>query len=286
MTLSLAASFECQDYKELTSIEEAFALVKNPLDWCWQLKADGIWGKVLITADFKCTVTSKTGQVKETFETDRVLEGLSRGPIVLVAEYMYGTQWSKKKDREGMIYVFDCLVVDGEDISGWPYLDRVKKAAGIVAELGWRFEMVKSCSIDVLGQAWLQIERTREYEGIVLRKRRDPYQAIIYKLKTEIEDDYVISGFYEGEPGGKHEGRLGGVEVSQFDADGILRKVMNVGGGFSDKLRSDIWQDKAEYYLRVIKCKGKARFDSGALRHPNFVCFRDDKPASDCRLPI
>jgi len=275
----LANSFSCQDYSELDSVDHAFTLIQEPLtDWCFQLKYDGIWGKVVVENNM-ARVYSKTDQLKCSFAVPAWL--FARKPIVLLAEYMYGSQWSQQDDRAGRLYVFDCLVFDGNDLSTLPYAQRKKQADALVVELGAPFYKVDTYNITRLGEVWGVLEQTMKYEGLIVRNLTSTYFTKLFKLKTEVEDDYVVMGFKPGE--GKHDGRLGSLILAQYSVDN-LTFVMDCGGGFSDELRQQIW-DKQDYVVgKVCRVKGKSRFTSGALRHPQFVQFRDDKKPEDCKV--
>lgn len=278
----LAESFSCQDYSEQDSVSECLHLVSNlPTDWVFQLKFDGIWAKIVLDSKGTASVYSKTGQLKTAFRYDTHLLSFKRGETVLIAEYMYGSQWAKKEGREGLLYVFDCLVFDGQDISTFEYSRRKQFADSVATELGGRFKTIASYATSKLGQVWLQLEKERSYEGIVLRRLSSTWFTTLYKLKLEVEDDYVILGGYAGE--GKHEGRLGGFHAAQYK-NGTLTEIMRVGGGFSDAQREEFWKNLHSYTGKVMLVQGKSRFDSGALRHPNFVRIRDDKRPEDCIL--
>jgi DNA ligase-1 len=85
------------------------------------------------------------------------------------------------------------------------------------------------------------------------------------------------------EPGkGKHKGRMGAIVCGLYVRRKLVRKI-SVGGGFTDELREEIWKRCEDYIGRVIEVRGWQVFDSGSLRHPQFVRFRDDKKASDCK---
>lgn len=282
MNTQLIDSFECQTYKELATIEDAFALFPtNPQEWAFQLKYDGIWARVEITAG-KATIWSKTGQLKHKFTVDHWL--YNRDPVVLIGEFMFGSQWAQHPDRAGLIYVFDCLVFDGKDISTLPYEQRKKIADAMAVEMGSVLRKTDLYSVARLGEIWMHIEQSMKYEGLIIRNRLSTYFSTLYKLKTEVEDDYIVTGAQEGE--GKHKGRLGALLVGQYH-NNKLEQIMSVGGGFTDDERHIMWNA----YLRisgdrilglVVRVKGKARFSSGALRHPQFVSFRDDKKPEDC----
>lgn len=273
--------YSCQDYAEMEKVADVFALksvIETPADHLVQLKYDGIWALVIIE---KCEVSvySKTGQLKHRFKTDDRLFDNRR--IVLVAEYMFGSQWSQHASRKGAIYVFDCLEDDGAKLDHLPYKDRWRKALSICAELGEPFRPVASYSIDKLGPLWLRLEKENTHEGLIIRKWSQPWQVCLLKLKLTIEDDFVIMGFEPGE--GKHDGRLGALKLGQFDGEDLVW-VMDCGGGFTDDQRQWFWDNQNIAVMKVVKISGKARFASGALRHPNFECIHPDKDPVDCIL--
>ncbi len=269
--------FNCQEYREAESIEEIPPLtVEAPADWLVQLKYDGIWALITIERG-TASIYSKTGQLKHQF---RVAEHLiSRDPIVLVGEFMFGSQWSQHASRKGAVFIFDCLQADGGDLSHLPYKERLRKATGIVCELGEPFRLIPCYSIDKMFPLWVKLERENTHEGLVIRRWSSTWYSKLVKIKTCVEDDYVIMSHYEGT--GKYVGMLGGFIVGQYEA-GTLVDVMNVGGGYSDEQRRALFGNHCDGL--VILVQGKARFSSGALRHPNFIRFRDDKRPEDCLL--
>ena len=70
---------------------------------------------------------------------------------------------------------------------------------------------------------------------------------------------------------GKHAGKLGSVIV---DFEGV---EVQVGSGFSDALRDQIWEDPENFIGRVIEVRYQEETPDGSLRFPTFVCFRNDK---------
>ena len=97
------------------------------------------------------------------------------------------------------------------------------------------------------------------------------------KWKPTITVDLEVIGI---EPGtGKHKGKMGALVCSGVD-DGKAIKV-NVGSGFTDKEREEIWESResvigqtAEVLADVIT---QNQDGSYSLRFPRFVRFRDDK---------
>jgi ATP-dependent DNA ligase len=276
MNSSSLPSFECQQYRELLDLSAAINLFTNPEEWLFQLKYDGIWARVEID-DGMARIYSKTNQLKHSFQTSYK----NPNRIVLIGEYMYGSQWSQKRDRAGVIYIFDCVVEDGKDVSTLPYVARLKIAHQQVEKLEGKFQEVFSYRVDLIGEVWRTLSTSMDYEGLVVRKRASTYFADLYKLKTEIEDDFIATHLVEGE--GKHKGRLGSVEMSKFRGNELV-KIMDVGGGFTDEQREYYWRHGNEILSKVCLVQGKSRFDSGAFRHPTFIRVRDDKYPQECKL--
>jgi ATP-dependent DNA ligase len=80
------------------------------------------------------------------------------------------------------------------------------------------------------------------YEGIILKNRggfwADKRSSDLVKFKEELFADLRVVGYYEGE--GKAQGMLGGLSLES--EDGVIK--VNVGSGFTDEQRKQIWQDK------------------------------------------
>ena len=89
------------------------------------------------------------------------------------------------------------------------------------------------------------------------------------KLKAFYDADLNIEGFVEGT--GKHEGKLGSVLVTY---EGVQ---VQVGSGFNDALREQIWSDQESFLGRVIEVRYQEVTENGALRFPTFKCFRNDR---------
>jgi len=89
------------------------------------------------------------------------------------------------------------------------------------------------------------------------------------KLKAFHDVDLPIDSLLEGT--GKHEGKLGSVVVNFNGVD------VQVGSGFSDELRTSIWNDQASHIGRMIEVRYQEVTPDGSLRFPTFVCFRNDR---------
>src|SRR5690606_18123440 len=193
---------------------------------------------------------------------------------------MFGSQWAQAEGRYGKMFVFDLVMLDGADLKGVAYHERYRLLKSYLHGRSF-FNLVPCFRMQELGPWWMKNEKTKDFEGAVFRRWHDPYDKKLGKIKLNIEDDFVITGFVEGK--GKHAGRLGALELGQYRGTDLV-PVMACGGGFSDSLREHVWTNRIHFIGKVCTISGKARFDSGALRHPNFVNFRADKPALSCQL--
>ena len=121
--------------------------------------------------------------------------------------------------------------------------------------------------------------RARGLEGLIL-KRMDglyhPRRNVDWmKMKGQEEEDVVITGAEEGT--GKYEGMLGAIIV---DFNGVS---VNVGGGFSDEQRVNLWKQYHDGDLidKVVEVWFHEVTPDKSMRHPRFKWFRDDKDAYD-----
>lgn len=110
----------------------------------------------------------------------------------------------------------------------------------------------------------LNYARAQGVEGLVLRQA-DRW----IKVKPFETHDVTITGFAEGR--GKHAGRLGIVHTT----------LGNVGSGFSDEERAQLWADAQAGTLigQIVEVSCMERTTTGRFRHPRFIRMRPDKPA-------
>lgn len=111
------------------------------------------------------------------------------------------------------------------------------------------------------------------YEGVMV-KDLDAFYKFgrgheVMKLKDFHDVDLPIIGCEEGT--GKHANKLGAVKVKY---KGV---TVNVGSGFSDDLREEIWKNPDSFTGRTIEVRYQEVTPDGSLRFPTFVCFRNDK---------
>jgi ATP-dependent DNA ligase len=275
--------YNCQVYKEVDSAEQVYDELKNQSlgDHFFQIKQDGIWGRCVFDGKGNFFIYSKTGMLKYSsrYETELFM----CEPTVLIGEFMYGSQRAQNPAVKGKFYVFDCVYSDGQDVSHSGYAQRYRLASSYVERLGLpMFDLCRCYSMNKFGEFVLTMKDG--VEGFVIRNWRHTFYQPLLKFKFQVEDDFVVTGIVEGK--GKHEGRMGALQLSQYDSQDQLVYVQDVGGGFSDEQRDEWWSKRHSIpvYPWVVLVRGKGRFDSGALRHPEYITLRDDKAPSQCIL--
>jgi DNA ligase-1 len=120
-------------------------------------------------------------------------------------------------------------------------------------------------------------------EGIILKDKRGVWEnkraKHQIKFKGELECDLKIVAVEEGQ--GKAVGMLGAIVCES--SDGLLK--VNVGSGFNDEHRNNLWHIKRELIGRIVAVKYNMRSKNKAgdesLFLPIFIELRDDKTEAD-----
>lgn len=123
------------------------------------------------------------------------------------------------------------------------------------------------------------------YEGAILKDLsgvfKDGTSKHQLKIKLEISAEMRVTGFHEGTPGTKREGKVGSIEFS--NDEGTIKGRCS---GFNDKELDYFTDNQDELIGKIIEVqfndlsKG-ANNDYYALSHPRFIQFRDDKDETD-----
>lgn len=119
------------------------------------------------------------------------------------------------------------------------------------------------------------------YEGVMIKDLEAPYvckrSTFWMKYKPTITVDLEVIGLEEGT--GRNKNRLGALVCHGVD-DG-KEITVNVGSGFSDEERDQLWEDRNLIVGRTVEilCDVITQNQDGtySLRFPRFVRFRDDK---------
>jgi len=249
------------------SIEEA----ANQFD-AVQMKYDGFW-VMLHIIDGEMRVVSSGAEVRKVINIPD--DGFD--DTILIAEWIFGTEWAGKKKLEGMkeFQVHDCIRVAGKDIEDLPYYARYDiMRQAMRAPVSW--QAIRTYPIRELDDVWAR----DGWEGVVFKNMYSGYGSPVGRCKHTFTMDYVFMGCNDGN--GKYAGiasdLIGGLYI-----DGVLTPVCKVGG-LSNEQRQEFWDNRESLKGSVFEAYGKGVFKSGALRHPAFLRMRTDKAAKDCRL--
>ena len=254
------------------------------------------------------TMFTRSGNVLETLPKIKLaLEKAPWDEFVLDGEIM-GETWNesasivmshkKGKDDSSMIFhVFDAM----------PFIDWKDQVTELTLtnRVALVDELVITCDNPVVKQVPGRLIKNQEellemyvaetnagFEGVMLKDLDAPYlfkrSSNIKKLKPTMTFEGVIVGHYEGNRGTKREGLWGGFEVKL--PNNIVTKV---GGGFTDKLKSEINLDPDVWIGRVIEVEGQpdpltgdGLTKDGRVRFPVFIRERDIRDVDQSLLRI
>ena len=193
-------------------------------------------------------------------------------------------------------YVFDCLSLDGRDLTSLPLLERKKLLKEIIPES----EYIRYCDhISGEGIAFFHAVQEKNLEGIIAKKSESPYAIgkrtpYWLKIRNIKQDEAVIVGYTA--PKGSREG-FGSLLLAQYQKK-KLTYIGNVGTGFNTaSLRELIRKlqplSRSTSPLDVpVKVPGDTTWvepqfvcnvkytemtTDGILRHPVFLGLRVDK---------
>ena len=127
------------------------------------------------------------------------------------------------------------------------------------------------------------------YEGTMVKDPNAPYESkrsnAWLKMKPFVNVDLKVVDMLLGDAGKKYENCLGRFVCEGVDeASGLFIKV-NPGegrdGSLTDADRVDFWARRNEIIGKTVEVFGheisKDKHGNYSIRHPRFVCFRDDK---------
>ena len=181
-------------------------------------------------------------------------------------------------------------VIDYEDFtvgySSVPYRDRFERITSTIFTDAVR--VVEHQMVESIIEAREVFDRylAEGQEGIILKAGDAPWEnkrvKHQLKFKGELECDLRIVGYEEGT--GKYVGRLGAIICESGSTDNRVLTV-NVGSGFSDDLRTDLWNIRDELLGKIVALKYNSRIKNkqggDSLFLPIFLEIREDKTDAD-----
>lgn len=261
-------------------------------------KLDGL-RCVAVKHNSEVTMFTRNGTVLETLP--RIKAALEAAPwddFVLDSEVL-GADWNEsasvvmshkkgKDDSNMVLHVFDAMHFDDwhNQSTESPMKDRVGLVQELVEQLSQDAPVKQVAGLTVNSEVELMkfYSESMEagYEGIMLKDLDSPYlfkrSDNIRKMKPVATYEGVVVGHYEGRRGSKREGLWGGFEVVL--PNGVVTRL---GGGFTDKLKSEVQLAPDDYLGKIVEMEGQpdpltgdGLTKDGRVRFPVFCRFRDE----------
>jgi bifunctional non-homologous end joining protein LigD len=218
---------------------------------------------------------------------------------------------SEGRDGDCLLYVFDCLYLDGYDLRALPLRERKQLLAACLEAAGADGSSRIRLSEHIVGQGPKFYAQACQLgvEGSVCKRADAPYVSgrskTWLKAKCTARQEFVIGGWSEPAGARAHIGAL----LLGVMEDGELKYAGRVGTGFSEKSLQELKaklapleRDKPAYSnpprgadardvhwvepKLVAEIQFAERTADGLVRHASFQGLRDDKPAKQVRAEI
>jgi bifunctional non-homologous end joining protein LigD len=196
---------------------------------------------------------------------------------------------------------FDLLRRDDDDLRGLPLTERRQKLEELFAKFkapNGALRISEQVAGD--GRGLYKRAEAEGWEGLLVKHARSVYRdgrrsPEWQKLKITRQDEFVVGGWTE--PKGARA-YFGSLILGQYDADGNLVHVGDVGTGFNGAELERVWKllkptaTTTSPFIGKPKSLGKQHWvtptlvaqvryteitDDGRLRHPTYLGLRDDK---------
>ena len=272
-----------------------------------EVKLDGVRVLTIVYPDGRVDQFSRNGKelvnfphIREQFE--RTVTGVTE-PVVFDGEIMSSSfqdlmkqvhRKSNVQANDAVLHLFDFLTLAAFEQGSWDSKqtdrsEKLKDWKNLWAEETPNIEIVGQELVDLdtdAGQArYLEINKQAiagGYEGIMLKDPTAAYECkrsvAWLKLKPFIEVSLEITNVEEGT--GKNVGRLGALVCSGNDEGRDVR--VNVGSGFSDDLRTQLWDVRDSVCGQIVEVRADAitqnQDGTYSLRFPRFLRFRGFAP--------
>ncbi|TMA77072.1 MAG: DNA ligase D [Deltaproteobacteria bacterium] len=203
---------------------------------------------------------------------------------------------------EAVLFAFDLLRLDGEDLRGRPLEERRDLLRSVLSNAPPEVRLAEEVPGDV--NEALERMRERGLEGLILKARRSVYEKgrsrEWLKLKAQATQELAIVGWTPGK--GNASGSLGALLLAVADGKGGYEFAGKVGTGFSSKQRRELQKQLAGDERQTSPARGAPRLrdahwveprlvaqvrftewtHDGKLRHPAFQGLRADKKPEEC----
>jgi len=175
--------------------------------------------------------------------------------------------------------LFDATQIGNKPVTDTPYANRLATVRDAISRipLPEQFHAPEEATTPESAlNLWNTVKQRKDpygHEGVVIH----PVTGKPMKVKMRDEHDVLIRGYVPGK--GKYHGVGIGTLTYTDPKLGPSGKVLGeVGTGFSDELRRDIFNKPDDYIGRIARVIAQEKHPSGALRAPAFLAFHEDYP--------
>jgi bifunctional non-homologous end joining protein LigD len=289
-------------------------LVSSPptpdAEWLYEVKYDGYravtalsGGQVAMWTRNALDLTARFPHLARAWSRVVIANAVVDGEIVaLDAHGRPRFQLLQEGDESAVLFAFDLLWLDGQDLRARPLEERRDLLASVMSNLGPGLRIAER--VDGPADAALARVSERGLEGLIAKRRGSTYVGTRsrdwLKLKVQKSQEVAIIGFTPSTASDKLIGAL----LVAVVKDGALTFAGKVGTGFSTKLRAELKRELTKDKVAVSPVKGVPRLRAatwveprlvgqvqftewtadGKLRHPSFQGLRVDKSPMETGL--
>ncbi len=207
-----------------------------------------------------------------------------------------------QQGKDGVLFAFDLLRLDGEDLRGRPLQERRDLLRSLLSNAPPEVRLSEEVPGPI--DEALESMRRRGMEGLILKARGSLYEKgrsrEWLKLKAQKTQELAIVGWTPGK--GAQAGSLGALLLAVKGGKGGYEFAGKVGTGFSSKLRAELKKELSSDEVEEPPAGGAPRMrdahwvkprlvaqvrftewtSDGKLRHPAFQGLRADKKPEEC----
>ena len=281
-----------------------------PGEWVAEVKYDGYRalsalsnGRVALWTRNALDLAARFPRVARALAQVVVGDAVIDGEIcVLDADGVPRFELLQQGGDEAVLFAFDLLRLDGEDLRGRPLRERRDLLRSLLSNAPLELRLSEEAPGPI--EAALEKMRARGMEGLILKAPLSLYQKgrsrEWLKLKVQATQELAIVGWTPGK--GAVSGSLGALLLAVADGTGGFEFAGKVGTGFSVKQRAELQETLSKDEIDKSPARGAPRLRAahwvtprlvaqirftewtadGKLRHPAFQGLRGDKKAEEC----